>query len=299
MINNESKEYLKKFEEESFDNFMVANYNFYENELYLKPEDYNNLLDYICSGKSISGDFIRAEKEVQEYCLKYGIFDQEGVMMVASLINERKNLSETNLSISEILTKYKQLNLEEKIAYDNDNNIGNFIKTFIYLYSNNDKRLIQMLNFVDMHLLFYCSNILVINDSKHNSLEKEKSLLIAGDRLLKYILDELREEVNKLLLVKEYDKLIELLQNKKSKDSNESIINESENFKTNEYKKIDLVWLDNVKFIINNAKNSVVVLALLYELYFCYPNTTDLDCFDAVYPALENYSQKILGKFYE
>ena len=83
------------------------------------------------------------------------MFDKEEIYMVKDLMENRRNMPEYALSLDDILTKYQQMNLETKLTYDM------LIPYFVSKYVNNDKRLIQILEFEDPYLLLSCFDLLM------------------------------------------------------------------------------------------------------------------------------------------
>ena len=259
-------------EKESFLNFMFTNYRINENGLNVIEDEYIKMLQFIKSGNLISKKFALEQPHIQEYCLKYGFFDEDGVILLKQVLRLENEIKKLNLSIYDILNKCSKINFGIYSSYN-------------FLVSNFDKdikRLEKIFKFNDFNLLYGCAQILA-----SEKLELEQPSKGTIKELSSIISSDLWEKVEELLRRGNYNEIIDLLYDKKSilNDGDYIFLN---NISTNEF---NYGWIETIEKIIKKCSPATKIFSLFFELYV--ESGSDLECFDTTFESIKTYSKSI------
>lgn len=293
MNNTEQKADLQMPEKYGFEIFMVTNFWLRKRGVYLDKNDCNKMLNYIELGNDIPKKFFLADKEVQEYCLKYGIFLEKGVSLVCSLCVSKDKINDDGLSIDSILKKCKNIitNVGEPNEYSfydnfsfafNEYCLGNFSVDWLN----------KIMDFADYDLLDHCLSLLCNERLIDNNFALKYFESKKGEDFLNRI-PWLRYNVTSLVCKGQYDKLVELLYDKKSRDGIESRFS-----KDNRIQKMEYSWLKTVRYVNDNIDDTIHredIFAAFWDL--CIPYCDSLDfLFDFTVPFMESYCKDVIVK---
>lgn len=258
-----------------------------ERSMIFTKETFERIFEYIHTGRSLSSCFFNSEfKDIRKYCCKYGMFDKEEIYMVKDLMENRRNMPEYALSLDDILTKYQQMNLETKLTYDM------LIPYFVSKYVNNDKRLIQILEFEDPYLLLSCFDLLMRFEMPKEFIGKGINRDFSIEGLMNTAPEKLSITILHFIQKKEFDEMINLLKHQKS---NEDYCSKAYILKLYTKPNIHLAWEESIREIIEHTEFPLLFFSLLLDTYLPFPISDDyeeVNPYEATFSLLKLYLRK-------
>lgn len=285
----------EKFNEDSYLDFIyfcsLAWEKIEENErdMIFTKDTFERIFEYIHTGRKLDPYFFNSEfKDIRKYCCKYGMFSREEIDMVKNLMENRRNMPKYVLSLDDIITKYQKMELETKLTY------STLLPYFVSKYANNDKRLIQILEFEDPYLLLSCFNLLMKFDMPTVFMNEGMNEKFCIENLVNTAPEKLSNTILNFIQKNEFDEMINLLQHQKS---NEKYCSKAYTLPLYVKPNIHLTWEESIREVIEHTEFPLLFFSLLVDTYHTMPFTIsddyeEIDPYEATFSLLKLYLRK-------